>query len=162
MKNTTLKVLTVISALIVVFALTDSADAQNARNARGTRYTKANVEQIIRRVEERTDDFVKRFDEALDDSRLNGTRREDNLDRRARDLESATDELRREFDRRDRWFENKNEVRSCLNIASDINKTMRARRYGRETEVMWNKLVYELNTLAKIYNLPNVGSRGYR
>ena len=162
MKKTTLKFLTGISFLLVFFVLTNAANAQNTRKARGVRYTKANVEQVIKRVEERTDKFVKRFDEALDDSRLNGTKREDNLAHRSRQLENATDELRREFDRRDSWIENKNEVRSCLNIATDINKTMKARNYGRETETMWTKLVYELNTLAKVYNLPTIGSRSYR
>lgn len=162
MKNTFLKLFAGISVMLVVFILADAANAQRTRKARGKTYTKAQVEQVIKRVEEKTDHFVKRFDEALDDSRLNNTEREDNLAHRSRQLENATDELRREFDRRDNWIENKDEVRKCLNIATDINKTIRARNYGRETETMWTRLVYELNTLAKIYKLPNVGSRSYK
>ena len=116
---------------------------------------------VITRVEDRVDNFVKNYDRALDNSRLDGTQREDWLMKRARDLEGATDELSREFQRRDAWIENKDEVRRCLNIATDIHKNMRSRRYGAGTEANWNRVVYELNTLADIYNLPKVGSAAY-
>lgn len=59
MKDTILKFITGISFLLVFFVLVDAANAQNTRKARGKRYTKTNVEQIIKRVEDKTDDFVK-------------------------------------------------------------------------------------------------------
>ena len=80
---------------------------------------------------------------------------------RARDLERATDELSREFDRRDTWAENKAEVRSCLNIATDIDRNMRNYKFGAAAEGNWNRVRYELNTLADIYNLPRVGAAAY-
>ena len=40
---------------------------------RGRAYTKADVDRIIKRVEERADAFVRLFDNALDRSALNGT-----------------------------------------------------------------------------------------
>jgi hypothetical protein len=82
--------------------------------------------------------------------------------KRARDLESATDELSREFDRRDAWVENKEEVRRCLNIATDINRNMNNYHYGAPTESNWANVRFELNTLADIYNLPRVGSAVYK
>lgn len=160
MNKNFLKLLTGLSALVMVLILADQSHAQ--RRARGKNYTKAQVENIIERVEERIDNFVSRLDDALDDSRLDGSRREDNINDRAGDLERATDELRREFDRRDRWIENKDEVRQCLNIANDINQVMKRRRFNRQTEQNWERVRYELNTLAKVYNLPNVGSSAYR
>jgi hypothetical protein len=123
--------------------------------------TKAEVDGIIRRLEENVDDFVGLFDSALDDSGLNGSNREDNLNDRAKALEVATDELRREFDRRDSWIENKPEVRKCLNIATDINVAMKNRRLGAAAESKWAKVKFELNRLAKAYNLPKVGSSAY-
>ena len=148
------------AAFATVTIFTGTVEAQG--RARGKFYTKAQVEAVIRRVEERTDNFVSNFDESLDNSGLDGTEREDRLMDRARDLERATDELRREFDRRDRWIENRPEVRKCINIASDIDRTMKNRRLGPVTEANWTKLKYELNTLAKIYELPKVGSGSYR
>jgi hypothetical protein len=150
-----------LSAVFLVLIMADFSNAQPARKARGKKYTKADVGRVIKRVEERMDNFLDNFDKSLDNSNLDGTEREDRLMDKAKRLERATDELRREFDRRDAWIENKAEVRSCLNLATDINRTMKNRRFGAKTEGNWNRLRYELNTLAKIYNLPEVGSSAY-
>lgn len=150
-----------LSVLFVILILADVGSAQRRRETRGKRMTKAQVEQVIDRVEERVDNFDDHFDKSLDNSRLDGTNREDWLNKRASDLETATDELRREFDRRDSWAENKKEVRNCLNIASDIDKTMRSRKLSAAAEAIWARLRSELNTLADIYNLPKVGSKAY-
>ena len=161
MKKTFLKLFAGLSVLFVILMLADVGNAQRRREARGKRMNKAQVEQVINRIEERVDNFDDHFDKSLDKSRLDGTNREDWLNKRASDLETATDELRREFDRRDAWAENKNEVRNCLNIASDIDKTMRNRKLSGTTETIWARVRYELNTLADIYNLPKVGSNAY-
>ncbi len=107
------------------------------------------------------DNFKRNFDRSLDHSRLNGTSREDWLNKRAGDLESATDELAREFDRRDAWAENREEVRRCLAIASDIDRSVRNRAYGGVTENNWARVRYELNSLADVYNMPRVGTAAY-
>lgn len=148
----------IFAAIVLVCA--DSASAQR-REGRGKKFSKAQVEAVINRVEDRIDKFVEHFDDSLDNSRLDDTKREDWLMKRAKDLEKASDELRREFDRRDSWSENKNEVRSCLNIATDIDKNMRERKYSRDTETIWERVRFELNTLADIYNLPKVGAKAY-
>jgi hypothetical protein len=150
-------------AVLMVLSLADLASAQrNRREARGKMRSKAEVKTIINRVEDRVDNFVKNYDKSLDRSRLDGSSREDWLMKRARDLESATDELAREFDRRDAWIENKDEVRRCLNIASDIDRNMRNYRFGAATESNWARVRFELNTLADVYNLPKVGAAAYR
>ncbi len=160
MKANFLKLLAVSAALLIVLALADTTFAQ--RRARGRSYTKAQIDRIIKNVEQRTDRFVSQFDKSLDRSRLNGTKREDKLNERARDLETATDELRREFDRRDSWIENKDEVRRCLNIAADINAAMRSRKFNRATEANWTNVRIELNALAQAYKLPVIGLGAYR
>ena len=91
------------------------------RAARGRVYTKADVDRIIKRVEDSTDKFKKEFDKALDRSRLNNTNREDQLNEYAKELEHATDDLRKHFDKTDAWIENKEQVRNCLSLASKIN-----------------------------------------
>ena len=151
-----------LAVLLVILTLADSSSAQRRRESRGQGMTKAQVKVVIDRVEDRVDNFVKNFDKSLDHSRLNGTSREDWLMKRARDLESATDELSREFDRRDAWAENKEEVRRCLNVASDIDRNMKNYRYGSGTEANWSRVRYELNTLADIYNLAKVGAAVYK
>ncbi len=143
-----------------LFLLAGIASAQ-PRIARGRVYTKGDVDRIIKRVEDSTDKFKKEFDRALDRSRLNNTNREDQLNEYAKDLEHATDELRSQFDRNDRWMDNKEQVRKCLSIATKINVAMRNRRLGPKVESRWNAVRYDLNTLAGVFNLPLVGASQY-
>ncbi len=132
----------------------------NRRNERiNNRWGNTNkraVETLIKRVEQRTDVFVKQFDRALDNSRLNGTRREDNLNERARQLETAADELRREFDRGDSLAENRDEVGRLINIASQIDRVIRRGRVGSGVQNSWGNLRSELNALARTYNVRSI------
>lgn len=164
MKKTMVKSLIGLSAILMVLMLADTGNAQRRirREARGRAMNKAQVKAVINRVEDRVDNFVRNFDKSLDRSRLDGSSREDWLNKRARDLEGATDELAREFDRRDAWIENKEETRRCLNIATEIDRNMKNYRYGAATENNWSRVRFELNTLADIYNLPKVGAGIYR
>lgn len=147
---------TLVVLTLVALSLAPIADAQRRRGPRARGYTKAEVDAIIHRVENRSDGFVRLFDRALDRSRLDGTRREDNLNEQAKRLENTLDDLRREFDRKESYIETRPEVNRTLNIASDINKTMRRRRMGGETERQWSLLRAELNTLADVYNLQSI------
>lgn len=149
------------AAVLMFLAVADVSAQSTRRESRGRNLTKAQVKVIIDRVENRVDNFVKNYDKALDRSKLNGSSREDWLNRRAKDLEIATDELRREFDRRDLWAENKDEVRKCLNIASDIDRNMRNYKFGAAAEGNWSRVRFELNSLADVYNLPRVGANAY-
>jgi hypothetical protein len=151
-----------LAAVLMVLSMASESSAQRRRESRGKMRSKAEVKAVINRVEDRVDNFVKNYDKSLDRSRLNGSSREDWLMKRARDLEDATDELAREFDRNDAWVENKDEVRKCLNIASDIDRNMRNYRFGSAAESNWSRVRYELNTLADVYNLPKVGAGAYR
>lgn len=163
MKRTGLKLFAGSAAVFMLLMLTETGNAQRRyREARGRAMTKAQVKSIINRVEDRVDNFVKNYDKSLDRSRLDGSSRENWLMNRARDLETATDELAREFDRRDAWVENKEETRRCLNIATDIDRNMRNYRYAPGAEANWNNVRFELNTLADIYNLPRIGANVYR
>ena len=150
-------------ALAIAFTVLLGAGLSQAqpRVARGRVYTKADVDRIIKRVEDSTDKFKKEFDKALDRSRLNNTNREDELNNYAKELEHATDDLRKHFDKTDAWIENKEQVRTCLSLASKINVAMRNRRLGPKVESRWTSVRYDLNTLAGVYNLPLVGSQQY-
>ncbi len=163
MNQKILKSLIGIAAVLMIFTMFDTtANAQRRREVRGRGLTKAQVKVIVNRVEDRVDNFVKNYDSSLDRSRLDGSSREDWLNKRAKDLESATDELSREFDRRDAWAENREEVRRCLNIATDIDRNMRNYRFGSVTESNWGRVRFELNSLADVYNIPRVGAAVYK
>jgi hypothetical protein len=162
MKQRIFKAVIAMSAVIMVLMLADTGSAQMRREARGRRVNKAQVQAIVNRVENRVDNFVRNYDRSLDRSRLNNSNREDWLNQRARDLEHATNELSRNFDRRAAWNDSRDEVRQCLNIASDIDRNVRNYRVRPVTERNWRNVRFELNTLADVYNLPKVGAAAYR
>ena len=127
--------------------------------ARGRTYNKADVDRIIKRVEDRSDNFVKLFDKNLDKSILDGTKAEDRLNDRAKDLEKALDKLRKEFDRRDTWRETRSNVKDVLEEAVGINRVVLNSRLNRSVEASWALLRADLNTLVGIYNLPKLKAK---
>ena len=120
----------------------------------GKKYSKKEVDRIIVRVEEKSDDFQKAFDATLDDSSLDGTRAEDRLNERVKDLEKALDDLRDDFDRQDSWWESRNQVSKYRDEAEHVNRIMYKRRFPSRLEVAWANLRKDLNRLLGIYNLP--------
>lgn len=143
-----------VMALALSSLLSVSTFAQGT--ARGRFYNKGDVERIIKRVEDRSDSFQKLVDRTLDRSRLDGTRREDNINEQVKQLERALDGLRSDFDRRDQWRETHNEVRAVLNQADEVGRIVRRFRFTNQVQRSWAALRADLNTLANIYDLPRL------
>jgi len=129
---------------------------EDRRNNRWGNTNKRAIENLVRRVEDRTDSFVRQFDRALDNSRVDGTRREDRLNELASELERATNQLRRGFDRSDSLQENRDEVERCISIASRIDRAVSRGRIGNGVQNTWRTLRNELNALARAYNVRSV------
>ena len=129
---------------------------EDRRNNRWGSTNKRAIENLVRRVEDRTDSFVRQFDRALDNSRADGTRREDRLNELASELERATNQLRRGFDRSDSLQENRDEVERCISIASRIDRAVSRGRIGNGVQNSWRTLRNELNALARAYNVRSV------
>lgn len=160
-----IKLVSMALSLIFGFILLSTVSVQaqnndrwgNNRNNRWGNTNKRAVGNLIRRVEQRTDVFVRQVDRGLDNSRVDGTRREDRINQLARRLENATNELRREFDRGDSLQENRDEVQRIISLASEIDQAIRrGRRIGNGVQNSWNNLKGDLNTLARTYNVRRV------
>lgn len=125
----------------------------------GKFYTKADVERIIKRVEERSDAFRKVIDRSLDRSALDGTNREDNINQQVKELENAIDKLRSDFDRANTWQETRAQVQRVLNEADEVNAIMRRGRWRRGGTVKneWALVRSDLNKLFGVYNLRLLG-----
>ncbi len=160
MRNNISKFFVGLAAFLMIAALADTNYAQ--RRARRAGFTKQQVEQLLERIEERTDAFSTQLNASLDRSRLDGTRAEDNIAERVSELENATDELRREYDHNDTRGENKPEARKILNTATEVNRIMNLRNFSRQSENSWVRLRTDLNTLAGYYGLPAVGAKSYK
>ncbi len=114
------------------------------------RVTDKEVEEIIHRVEHQSDVFRKSLDSALDKSRFNGTRREDNINSFVNEFYKET---RRLHDHFDSHKSTANDVTTVLDRAADIDQFMRRNRLRREAQKDWSTLRAYLDELAQVYNL---------
>ncbi|HXG85485.1 MAG TPA: hypothetical protein VNI84_15795 [Pyrinomonadaceae bacterium] len=150
MRNKILKISAFFAALFIILAFADTGSAQN-RRARARYVSKQQVENLLERIEERSDRFSNQLNKSLDRSRLDGGRTEDNITTQVRNLENATDELRREYDHRDSHAENSPEVRRVFTAARAVNRIMLRRNFSRQAEQSWVRLRSEINTLARLF-----------
>ena len=137
----------------ILLVLSQAGFAQRRGPYRSGGYTREDVNTLIRRVEERSDAFVKTFDSALDRSGMDGSRKEDRLNDKAKELEKQLDKVREEFNDREDYRDVREHVAKALGVSEEINKTMRNRRLSYEAERQWGLLRAELNRLARVYNL---------
>jgi hypothetical protein len=109
---------------------------------------RGNVREIIRELESDTDRFKGSLDSALDRSRLNGTRAEDEINGHVKRFEEATDRLR---DRAEDREYAPNLAREVLNRGRSINIFMRNHRLGGKAESDWAQVRADLNRLSNSY-----------
>jgi nitric oxide reductase large subunit len=144
-----------LATLAVFLGLAMLGEVRSIGNYVAPDYTKADVERIIKRVEERSDEFRKVVDRSLDRSALNGTNREDNIHQQVKELENAIDTLRHDFDRANTWAETRSQVQQVMNEADEVNAIVRRGRWKRGGPVKseWALVRSDLNKLAAVYNL---------
>lgn len=109
---------------------------------------RGNVREIIRELESDTDRFKGSLDTALDRSRLNGSRAEDEINGYVKRFEEATDRLRERAE--DREYA-PNLAREVLNRGRSINAFMRTHRLGGKAESDWAQVRADLNRLSNSY-----------
>lgn len=108
------------------------------------------VEQIIRAVERGSETFRTSLDAALDRGRLDGTQREDEINRLVAEFTSATDNLRERFNNRRSVAA---DVENVLNRASGIDGFVRRNRLTQRAQNNWSALRTDLDRLAAAYEV---------
>ena len=123
---------------------------------------RVDVGRVINRIETRSNEFRRSVDRALDRSRLNGSRTEDEINAEVKQFEQDVDRLRGEFDRRDsrnsRDYrdDTRRNVERVLRQANEVNRIIRRSDFARNVDREWAQLRAELNTLAGAYNLKSL------
>ena len=108
------------------------------------------VEKIIRRIEQQSDRFRSSLDSALDKSRFNGTRREDDINSFIKDFYEQTKRLRHQFDSHKSAAP---DVEAVLNRAARIDEFMSRNRLSSKAQDDWSTLKTYLDGLASAYNV---------
>lgn len=108
------------------------------------------VERLIRATEKQADSFRKSLDSALDKSRLNNTRQEDDINAYVKDFDRETKLLHDHFDDHKSTSA---DVQSVLDRAARIDRFMRRNRLNTRAQNDWAALRASLDQLARAYNV---------
>ena len=111
---------------------------------------RGNVRENIRQLETDTDRFKSSLDRALDNSPLDGTRAEDEINEYVKAFEHATDKLK---DRAEDREYSPNLAREVLVRGRAINSFMKAHHLQSEAEVDWSRVRNDLTVLANGYQI---------
>ena len=120
------------------------------------------VDQLLRRIETRSTQFRQSLYAALNQSRIDGTRQEDNINEFVRNFETATASLRDRFRQR---RDVASDVSEVLAQAAFIDRFMGRHRLASNAEQDWSALRSDLDGLARYYNVAwswdaGTGARG--
>jgi hypothetical protein len=161
-----------VGAMLACLAVTGLAFAQLA-------FTKAQVADRIRKVEDGVDEFRKwsenraeqgktqaqaaqasgrtRGRGATESQKAVANEKKDELDDALGSLNRSTNRLRRTFDPIDKWMETRPQVENVLEDGRRINQVLVRGKYGTQAERYWSVLRASINDLARCYNLTPLG-----
>ena len=139
------RIITVIFALGVLLAGITTMAQQ-----RGYRGSYQSVRNLISRIDSRATTFRNTLDAALDQSQLDGTNAEDNINTFVRDFDAAVDNLRQRFESRQSTAVDAQEV---LNHAALIDRFVTRRRLDARVQQDWTAVRLQLNQLATAYSV---------
>lgn len=125
--------------------------------SRQPRLSDRQMQELHRRVETSADNFRRSLDAALDQSRLDGTNREDDVNDLVRDFASQTDQLHDRFSRRQAAAA---DVEGVLELATRIDNFMRRRPLTQQAQGDWMLFRTDLNALARAYGIRPLRNTG--
>jgi hypothetical protein len=128
------------------FGAVAGAQAQN----RAPRMNRQQMQQLLRRIETRADRFRNSLENALDRSAVNGTAREDEVNKLLTDFEQATDQMRDRFNGNSLSAP---DVEFVLQRAALLDAFMRDNRLANRAERDWTLLRGDLDQIARIYTV---------
>jgi len=114
------------------------------------RVTDKEVEEIIHRIEHQSDVFRQSLDTALDKSRFDGSRREDDINAFVKEFYKETKTLHDHFDHHKSTT---SDVQTVLDRAAQIDQFMRRNRLRKPAQNDWSILRSNLDELARVYNV---------
>lgn len=114
-------------------------------------YNRRALKESINRVENRSDHFKDRLEDALDHSRLNGSNLEDRINELADRFQDAADDLKDAFDDGRNLNRSTDEARRLLQLGSQLDRFMYRARLDGHTEAHWSQIRRDLNVIANAY-----------
>lgn len=108
------------------------------------------VGRLLQELENNADRFSKSFDNALDNSEINGTSTEGEVTRYVQEFEDSIDHLKKVYDE---GKETRIAAQDALGRAKSIDKVMRRYKLDATAQTDWKSVKANINRLAKANKL---------
>ena len=123
------------------------------------RYDDRGLRDSVHRLDRLAKDFEKDMDRALDRSRTNGSRREDEINNQVHQFRNAVSELKSRVGNGRDLNRSSNEARRVLQEADDLDRFARRGSDGR-TASQWSQIQQELRYISSVYGFGYGGGYG--
>jgi hypothetical protein len=114
-------------------------------------YDRRSLRDAVKRVKDRSGDFRHHLDRELDDSRINGSNREDQINSLADRFHDAADRLKDRYNDGRDLNRSSNEARNLLQLGADLERFMGRNRQRSSAESDWSQIVPDLRVIADAY-----------
>lgn len=121
------------------------------RDGRLNDYERRQLREAARRISNRSHDLQRDVDRLLDQSRHDGTRREDRVNNEVRRFREAADRFRDRAGDSDNLNRSADEARQLLSEAERVGNFLRRLRVDNRTQNDWSQIRQDLRTVANIY-----------
>ena len=121
-----------------------------------------NLQATIKNLKNRSNQFERRLDRELDNSRYDDRRREDRLNQLARDFANATERLDSEYDGRGDYQDSYDEAQRVLQLGNQMDRAISRARLNGNIQNDWSRISQDLSILANAYNYNNNNNRNNR
>ena len=165
-------ILTVMATALIALCLPALAAAQGSNdpwgrnrndgsNGRYDRYDQRNLREVAKRVNDRSKDFQRHLDSALDHSRYDNSRREDRINDTARDFRDAASAFKDRIGNGRDVNRAEGEARRLLQLGAQIERFVSRNRLDSRSDSDWSQISQDLRLIADAYGFNGNGG-GYR
>ena len=123
------------------------------------RYDDRGLRDSVQRLDRLAKDFERDMDRALDHSRTNGTRREDDINNQVHQFRRSVSDLKSRVGNGRDLNRSENEARRVLQEADDLDRFAR-RGFDGRTSSEWSQIQQELRYISSAYGLGYGGGYG--
>jgi cytochrome c556 len=173
--NRRTSILSAFAALLFTLSLSSAASAQYQRdrdqrrrdddnygrnNSGYGRYDDRALRDAAQRIKDRAHRLENDVDRFLDNSRANGTRREDQVNAEVQDFRRAADNFKSRVGNGRDANRSSNEVRQLLSAGDQVDRMLNRLRVDLRTYADWREIEQDLRFVADVYGVRYNGGNG--
>jgi hypothetical protein len=159
--------LTVVATALIALCLPVLAAAQGSYGrgryddyGRDDRYGRS-LRDAARRISDRSRDFQRHIDEALDRSRYDDTRREDRINEMAREFRNLANDFKNQIGDGRNTNRGADEAQRMLQLGTRIDRFISRQRLDSRSASDWSQIRQDLRIISDFYSYRINGNGGY-